>query len=361
MSEILKDDLPDVDLSSVLDERGDLSHADALRLVSGVAEIVRDLHRRGRLHGGISTRSVSLEPSTQEPALPPPRPASSFGGAFSDEDHCPLELRRPDAIDVPSDLEAARRTVADAGIALDPRQIDIYQLGTLLCRLVTSKSVSAYLSSPRTKADVPPQVRSLIDRALGYEPDTRFTRVIEFLAAIEQALEHLPTDDSAAVSDRELADARDELPDDGPASSQSDTSPSMALAESQPDTDVDPRRDVGRSSDAELPFRTLGHYQITGRIGHGGMGDVFKAFEKKLNRTVAIKVLPVELAREPDFVKRFYAEASAAANLIHPNIIQITSSARNRDAISLPCNMSMANRWPSTWRGGRGWRPTRRR
>ena len=72
-----------------------------------------------------------------------------------------------------------------------------------------------------------------------------------------------------------------------------------------------------------LPFLKLGHFEIIGRIGRGGMGDVFKGFEPNLNRAVAIKVLPAEFARHDEFVQRFYAEASAAAQLVHPNVTQI--------------------------------------
>ena len=52
------------------------------------------------------------------------------------------------------------------------------------------------------------------------------------------------------------------------------------------------------------------------------MGDVYRAYERSLDRTVAIKVLPAEFARQTDFVRRFQAEA-AVAKLVHPNIIQI--------------------------------------
>jgi len=73
----------------------------------------------------------------------------------------------------------------------------------------------------------------------------------------------------------------------------------------------------------ELPWSHLAHYEIVSKIGHGGMGDVYKGFEQSLNRTVAIKVLPTDLARDADFVRRFYAEASAAARVVHPNVIPI--------------------------------------
>src|SRR5262249_29083699 len=72
-----------------------------------------------------------------------------------------------------------------------------------------------------------------------------------------------------------------------------------------------------------MPFARLGHYEIVARIGHGGMGDVYRGYERALDRHVAIKVLPAELARNQDFIRRFKAEATAAAKLIHPNIIKI--------------------------------------
>ena len=53
------------------------------------------------------------------------------------------------------------------------------------------------------------------------------------------------------------------------------------------------------------------------------MGDVYRGYERALDRHVAIKVLPADRARSQDFVMRFKAEATAAAKLVHPNIIQI--------------------------------------
>ena len=72
-----------------------------------------------------------------------------------------------------------------------------------------------------------------------------------------------------------------------------------------------------------LPFTRLGHYRIDRRIGRGGMGDVYLGYEEALQRPVAIKVLPAELARDDDYVRRFHAEATAVARLTHPNIVPI--------------------------------------
>ena len=72
-----------------------------------------------------------------------------------------------------------------------------------------------------------------------------------------------------------------------------------------------------------LPFTRLGHYEIVSRIGRGGMGDVYLGYERSLDRKVAIKVLPAELARDGDFVGRFKSEANGAAKLIHPHVVRI--------------------------------------
>lgn len=64
-------------------------------------------------------------------------------------------------------------------------------------------------------------------------------------------------------------------------------------------------------------------YRVTERIGSGGMADVYKAVDETLGRTVAVKVLHARYAEDPDFVQRFRHEASAAANLQHPSIVNI--------------------------------------
>ena len=68
---------------------------------------------------------------------------------------------------------------------------------------------------------------------------------------------------------------------------------------------------------------TLSHYQIESELGRGGMGIVYKAQDKKLDRTVAIKVLPSSALASDDDRERFYREAKAAAQLHHPNIASV--------------------------------------
>lgn len=64
-------------------------------------------------------------------------------------------------------------------------------------------------------------------------------------------------------------------------------------------------------------------YEILSRVGAGGMSDVYKAKDHKLNRNVAIKVLKTEYSRDKNFVSKFRVEAQSAASLIHPNIVNV--------------------------------------
>ncbi len=72
-----------------------------------------------------------------------------------------------------------------------------------------------------------------------------------------------------------------------------------------------------------------GRYQLSGRLGFGGMSQVHLAFDKRLERRVAVKLLAEHLAEDPTFVSRFQREAQAAARLIHPNIVQVFDSGQD--------------------------------
>ena len=67
----------------------------------------------------------------------------------------------------------------------------------------------------------------------------------------------------------------------------------------------------------------LGSYEIRAAIGAGGMGEVYRAWDTKLEREVAIKVLPEHLAKSDEALSRFEREAKAIAALSHPNILAI--------------------------------------
>jgi serine/threonine-protein kinase len=69
-----------------------------------------------------------------------------------------------------------------------------------------------------------------------------------------------------------------------------------------------------------------GRYRLESRLGYGGMSTVHLAFDLRLERSVAVKLLAEHLAEDPTFVSRFQREAQAAARLVHPNVVQVFDS-----------------------------------
>ena len=67
----------------------------------------------------------------------------------------------------------------------------------------------------------------------------------------------------------------------------------------------------------------LGPYEIVAPLGAGGMGEVYKALDTRLQRAVAVKILPTELASDPDLCARFELQARAIAALDHPHICSV--------------------------------------
>jgi serine/threonine protein kinase len=71
------------------------------------------------------------------------------------------------------------------------------------------------------------------------------------------------------------------------------------------------------------PEDIIAQYRVVGPLGAGGMGEVYLAQDQSLERNVALKVLPPDLVRSEDRVRRFVQEAKSASSLNHPNIITI--------------------------------------
>ena len=79
----------------------------------------------------------------------------------------------------------------------------------------------------------------------------------------------------------------------------------------------------GEAHEATLVGRTISHYQVLSLLGAGGMGEVYLARDPRLDRTVALKILPGQLAADADRMQRFTREAKAASALNHPNVATI--------------------------------------
>ena len=73
------------------------------------------------------------------------------------------------------------------------------------------------------------------------------------------------------------------------------------------------------------PQRMLLHYRLLSKVDSGGMGEIYKAEDTKLNRTVALKLLLANVNQEPIARRRFLQEAQSASALSHPNIVTIHS------------------------------------
>src|SRR5215470_2379029 len=77
------------------------------------------------------------------------------------------------------------------------------------------------------------------------------------------------------------------------------------------------------------PSSFIGHYRVMAKLGEGGMGEVWRARDTRLNRDVAIKVLPQSFAEDAARMQRFEREAQVLASLNHPNIAAIYGIEQN--------------------------------
>lgn len=300
--------------SSLSDLNGPLPVEDCLTILHALSHQVRALHESGQLHRQIKPFTLRVFAPSRE-HLPRCELAASsatpveFGGPFADPDLCPPALRRSASVRIPSSIEATRGIFASSGIGDPPERIDLFQLGTLLGRLTTGKSIQAYLSSPAMMMRVPKPLRKIIDACTGYDESSRIDSASNLTALIEAA----------------AAELHIELSNSGPNSKDEAKSAGEATTLFRP-AKADAETTVTSSAETAVrrpPFRQLGHFDIGDEIGHGGMGTVYRAFDRTLDRTVAVKVLSPRFGRDPDFVKRFQAEASAAARLAHSNIVPI--------------------------------------
>src|SRR3954454_2462875 len=92
------------------------------------------------------------------------------------------------------------------------------------------------------------------------------------------------------------------------------------------------------------PSSVIAHYKITGKLGEGGMGAAYRATDTKLNRDVAIKVLPDSFAENPDRLARFQREAQVPGSLNHPNIAAIYGLEERALVLELVEGLTLADR-----------------
>src|ERR1041384_7278018 len=100
----------------------------------------------------------------------------------------------------------------------------------------------------------------------------------------------------------------------------------------------------------------LGTYRLISKLGAGGMGEVWRAEDTKLLRHVAIKILPREMAADPEWKERFVREARTIAQLNHPNIATIYSIEEDNDPMFIAMELvegeslaAIIGRGPLAW------------
>src|SRR5690349_7368815 len=92
------------------------------------------------------------------------------------------------------------------------------------------------------------------------------------------------------------------------------------------------------------PQISIAHYRITAKLGEGGMGEVWRAADTKLNRDVAIKILPPTFAQDAARIERFEREAQVLALLNHPNIAAIYGVEKRALVMELVPGATLAER-----------------
>jgi serine/threonine protein kinase len=312
MTRAVADALSRLPLSQLPAERPSWSLRERLLLVRQLAQAVQALHRQGRLHLSLDAGTIAVDRQFA-PQLPPPVGPHRFGGERSDPEFCPPELAQGPMVELPAEIEAAAAVLRGRGTPLDPRRIDVYQLGVLLCQLLTGEPFLNYLYSPTCKAKVPPMPRALLENCLGENAAGQFADCDNLVAALDDLIGQLPEEQAITTLETPPAGSVVVIPGDTPPYGETVLLP----------TEMTARENQNQERNQELPFQRLGHFRIVEQIGSGGMGNVYRGYDESLDRYVAIKVLPAELARDEDFVRRFQAEATAVAKVIHPNVVPI--------------------------------------
>ena len=154
------------------------------------AEVAK-LHVKGRIHGSLLAGWPNI-PKT----LPAPPMAPLSLGCACNREMTPLPLRNLGPFKLSREIVSAAMMLDLLGLDPDPRSIDLFQLGALLCRLLTGRSADAYLRSARVRQQVPEVIRPVLDRALVPGPGAWFPDLGRFAADLRAAGQELSSDET---------------------------------------------------------------------------------------------------------------------------------------------------------------------
>ena len=117
------------------------------------------------------------------------------------------------------------------------------------------------------------------------------------------------------------------------------------LVDSAGESLPDPAADLLATAADLAPGEMLAQYRIESKLGEGGMGAVYRAYDTRLHRQVALKVLPPGQLADPDHKQRLLREARAASALNHPSIVTVHEIGSDEAWISSPWSTWKASRW----------------
>src|SRR5262245_6189503 len=177
---------PRTTLDEIVARTGQLPADQAMAGMIGVAHQVARLHAARRLHRALDESNVELRDDGEFRLREPP------DIVVLEEDSsiecCPPEFPLDGSRRIPATWDELEKLLAAANMQMEPARIDVYQLGAMLCRLTTGKSVATYLSRPLAKSHLPANLQQVVDCALGFDPGTRFRAVDPFIAGLESCL-----------------------------------------------------------------------------------------------------------------------------------------------------------------------------
>jgi serine/threonine protein kinase len=306
-------------LSQYANEGELMPHEDVLKLGHAIADALDYAHQRGVVHRDTKPSNVMVTDDGRVVL-------TDFGLALDIERGSVGEVFGSPHYIAPEQAQGSANAVP---------QSDLYSLGVILYEMLTGvvpfddPSTMAVAIQHITQPPPPPrdlnpalnpQVEAVLLKALQKSPEARYQTGAELLAALEEALQAGPVKEAAFP----------ELPPPPPGVvppaqrslsliSVDEKVTSHLQAQSPADLGEEPPL----TPDSSLVGRQLDEYRLEELLGHGGMAQVYRGVDVRLNRPVAIKVIDTPFRADADYLMRFEREAQAIARLEHPHIVRL--------------------------------------